>query len=208
VQENRGGQSVTITVKRVTGPELAPYIEDLAYLRIKVFRDFPYLYDGTLEYEERYLKTYLQSPRSIAVLALDGSRVVGASTGLPMTDETPDFQAPFLKSPFDVRKIFYCGESVLLAEYRGRGLYREFFKGREEHAVSLGCTLATFCAVERPEDHPLRPQNYTPPDRIWNHFGYERKDEIRTMYRWKDIDQDSETEKPMVFWIKRLPGPE
>lgn len=197
---------MTITIKHVIGPELAPYIEDLARLRINVFRDFPYLYDGTIAYEERYLNTYLQSPDSVVILALDGEKVVGASTGLPMADETPDFQAPFLQSSFDVNRIFYCGESVLLKDYRGRGIYKEFFSGREDHALALRFTYCTFCAVERPEDHPLRPADYAPLDEIWRRFGYERHDDIRTQYRWKDIDSEAETEKPMVFWMKRIGG--
>ena len=36
----------TFTFKRVTGSDIAPHVEDLARLRIEVFREFPYLYDG------------------------------------------------------------------------------------------------------------------------------------------------------------------
>ncbi len=39
--------------------ELAACIDDLADLRISVFREYPYLYDGNLEYEKKYLKQYL-----------------------------------------------------------------------------------------------------------------------------------------------------
>ncbi|MBI1777190.1 MAG: hypothetical protein HYR63_17775 [Proteobacteria bacterium] len=35
-----------ITVERVTGTELERRIADLARLRIEVFREWPYLYDG------------------------------------------------------------------------------------------------------------------------------------------------------------------
>jgi hypothetical protein len=93
--------SETITVKILSGPEIEAYIPDLARLRIEVFRDFPYLYDGTTEYEERYLHTYVESPESVVVLALDGERAVGASTGLPMEDETPEFKRPFLEHGYD-----------------------------------------------------------------------------------------------------------
>ena len=34
----------------------APYLEDVAHLRIAVFREFPYLYDGDPGYEARYLQ--------------------------------------------------------------------------------------------------------------------------------------------------------
>lgn len=42
-----------ITLKQVTGAELASVVPELARLRIRVFREFPYLYDGTWEYEEK-----------------------------------------------------------------------------------------------------------------------------------------------------------
>src|SRR5690606_17923419 len=113
---------------------ILPHLNALAELRIAVFRDFPYLYDGSLEYEERYLRTYANSPDSVIVLVRDGQRVVGASSGIPLADETEELKRPFLEQGLDVDRIFYCGESVLLAEYRGRGLGVRFFQEREAHA--------------------------------------------------------------------------
>lgn len=189
----------------LSGSAIAPYLADLARLRISVFREFPYLYDGTEEYEARYLQTYLNSPASIAVLVLDGEKIVGASTGLPMAHEEVDFQKPFITHGFNPQTLFYCAESVLLPEYRGRGLYKTFFQGREDHARQLGgFTHLTFCGVERPADHPLRPARYTPLDTIWRRFGYEQHPELRTTYTWKDINEVAESPKPMVFWVKTL----
>lgn len=189
----------------LSGPEIAPHLADLARLRITIFREFPYLYDGTEEYEARYLQTYINSPDSIAVLVVDENRIVGASTGLPMSHEEPSFQKPFVEQGYDPQTLFYCAESVLLPEYRGRGIYKTFFQGRENHARKLGgLTHATFCGVERPADHPLRPANYMPLDAIWRKFGYEQHPELRTTYVWKDINDNTESPKPMVFWTKAL----
>ena len=68
----------TLTVRPATGDEVRVAIPDLARLRQAVFRAFPYLYEGSAEYEERYLRTYLGSPGAVVVLARDGERVVGA----------------------------------------------------------------------------------------------------------------------------------
>jgi GNAT superfamily N-acetyltransferase len=197
----------SLSIRRFTGhdPELRRHLPDLARLRIQVFRDFPYLYDGTLEYEEKYLKTYIDCPESVIVLVLDGDKVVGATTGLPMDAETPEFQKPFLEHGYDPKKIFYCGESVLLKNYRGRGIYPKFFEEREGHARALGrFDLVAFCCVQRPEDHPLRPADYVPLDRIWSKFGYVKHPELATTYTWKDVDEPEESPKPMVFWLKSL----
>lgn len=87
-----------ITIKTLTGQdaELHEYLLDLAHLRIEVFREFPYLYNGNLDYEKNYLATYLQCPQSVVLLALNGAEVIGASTGIPLTEENKDFQQPFL----------------------------------------------------------------------------------------------------------------
>ncbi|MGR7919757.1 GNAT family N-acetyltransferase [Zobellella denitrificans] len=186
------------------GAELAPWLNALAELRIRVFRDYPYLYDGSLEYEMAYLAPYLRCEDSLCLLALDGDRVVGASTGLPLAREVDEFQAPFLARGVAVEDIFYCAESVLLPDYRGRGLYRAFFAGRETHAKHLGFAQAAFCAVVRPEDHPLKPAGYRPLTTIWARFGYHPVPGLDTRFRWKDRDQADETDKPMQFYLKSL----
>ena len=122
----------TVTFKRLSGAAIVPFVRDLARLRIDIFREYPYLYDGDEDYELNYLKTYVQSPRSIVMLVFDGNRLVGATTGLPMADETTEFQRPFLDRDLDVRGIFYCGESVLRPSCRGRGIYRQLFRARED----------------------------------------------------------------------------
>ncbi len=197
----------TLTIKRITGRDrdLESYLEDLAQLRIKVFRAFPYLYDGSIDYEMSYLETYTSCPESIVVLVMDGEQVVGATTGLPLDAETAEFQKPFIDAGYDASRIFYCAESVLLSEYRGRGVYPKFFEEREGHARSIGrFDTCAFCCVERPENHPLRPADYVPLDSIWSRFGYTKHPELRTSYSWKDVDETKESEKPMVFWLKTL----
>ena len=42
----------SLTLKTETGRGIEKYLHDLAKLRIEVFREFPYLYDGSPEYEK------------------------------------------------------------------------------------------------------------------------------------------------------------
>lgn len=196
---------MSLAINRLSGEQITPYLDDLARLRIEVFRRFPYLYDGDMDYERRYLETYARSPGSLFVLARDDERVVGVATGIPMTDETEAFKGPFIEQGYDPERIFYFGESVLLPEYRGQGIGVTFFDHREAFAREQGSfTHCCFCAVERPENHPLRPASYQPLGEFWKNRGYRKVPELRTWYSWKDIDESHETEKPMTFWIKRL----
>lgn len=197
----------TFIFRRVTGAGIAPYVPDLARLRIEVFREYPYLYDGDEDYERKYLQTYVNSPRSLAVLVYDGATLIGASTGLPLADETAEFQRPFVEHGYDIGRIFYCGESVLRREYRGRGIYKHLFQAREQHAASLpGIALCTFCGVQRPADHPRRPAGYAGMSAIWQRFGYTERPELQTQYVWKDIDEAEPSAKTMRFWTKPIAG--
>ena len=71
-------------IRTVSGEELVAAIPALARLRMTVFRDYPYLYDGSEAYEAGYLRTYAASGAAMAVLAREGDTIVGASTGVPM----------------------------------------------------------------------------------------------------------------------------
>ncbi|MBN0084537.1 GNAT family acetyltransferase, partial [Pseudomonas aeruginosa] len=104
------------------GPDIAEWFDTVAHLRAKVFRSFPYLYEGDIEYEKHYLSMYARSADSLLVLALADDVVVGASTGLPLGDAEPAFQVPFADRGIPMEAVFYCGESVLLPAFRGLGL--------------------------------------------------------------------------------------
>jgi GNAT superfamily N-acetyltransferase len=194
-----------LEVRSVAGRELQSVLPDLARLRIAVFRDWPYLYDGTLEYEEKYLAKFAKADGAVCVVARDGGTIVGASTAAPMAEHADEFGEPFLKAGYDLAKIVYCGESVLLKSHRGHGLGHAFFDGREAQARRLGgFTHSTFCRVVRPDSHPLKPKDYVPLDGFWRKRGYAPVEGLVAAYPWKDIDQPVETEKPMQFWMKAL----
>lgn len=193
---------MSLTVTPTTGEALRAALPDLARLRMAVFREFPYLYEGSPEYEERYLGTYLEAPGALVLLARDGERVVGASTALPLVQETAEIQAPFLTSAFDPGDVLYLGESVLLPEYRGLGVGHRFFDEREAHAARLGLPVTAFCAVRRPEGHPARPKGSRPLNAFWQSRGYVERPDLETAMTWRDVGEAGETAKPMRFWVR------
>ena len=194
---------MTVTTRVLTGDDLAAALDDVARLRIAVFRDWPYLYDGDQDYERDYLRAY-QSPGAVVVVAEDAGRIVGASTGAPMADHAADFGAAFADRPEPLSEIFYCAESVLLPEYRGHGLGHAFFDAREAHARSLGARYTAFCSVIRPADHPSRPEQYRPLDKFWRKRGYAPLPGVIAHYSWRDLGADAETDKPLQFWMRSL----
>jgi GNAT superfamily N-acetyltransferase len=194
-------------VATCSGPDLAAAIPEIAALRVQVFRAWPYLYDGDAAYEEAYLRPYLRSPRAAVVLARRGGRIVGASTCLPLADETDNIQAPILARGWDPADFFYFGESVLLPELRGRGVGVAFFEHRQAHARAVAnCRFACFCAVLRPDNHPARPPGFVPLDEFWTRRGFVRRPDLTCEISWKDLGETAETAKRLVFWMKSLTG--
>lgn len=188
------------------GADIRSVFEPLAQLRIAVFRDFPYLYEGSLDYEREYLHTYAAASRALLFAAFDGPAMVGATTCIPLADETEEVQSPFRAADFDLSAVFYFGESILLPAYRGLGLGHRFFDAREAHAARFDTyRLAAFCAVERPADHPMRPPHYRPLDGFWEKRGYRKAPELHTQFAWPDLGEQISSLKTMTFWTRPLP---
>ena len=196
---------MTIAIAALTGAAIRPALADLARLRIEVFREWPYLYDGSYAYERDYFANFAESAGAVVVVARDGGRIVGAATGAPTGGHAEELAAPFRDAGYDIQPLFYLGESVLLRGYRGRGIGHAFFDGREGHARALGgFTHASFCAVVRPADHPQRPADYRPLDAFWRKRGYEPVPGLVGSFQWLDIGAAEETAKPMQYWMKTL----
>lgn len=192
-------------IRPVTGDELLAALPALARLRIRVFREWPYLYDGTLEYEQKYLNKFKQDPKAVIVVARDKDEIVGASTASPLLGHADEFAEPFRNKGYDPTKIFYFGESVLLGEYRGRGIGKAFFNAREQHAKQAGnYTHAAFCAVIRDMHDPRKPQDYQPLDTFWAKRGFAKEDGLLANYAWKEPDSQTDIPHQLQFWIKQL----
>jgi len=191
-----------IEILRLSGSDITWYISHLAELRIRVFREFPYLYLGIKDYEEKYLKRYTNSDDTVIVLAKSGDKIVGASTGMPMKDEDKMVYSSFITAGLEPEKYFYFGESVLLKPYRGIGIGVRFFEERESHAKEIGYNFTTFCAVDRPIDHPRRPADYKSLDKFWENRGYVQFPELKATFKWKDLDDHADSPKSLTFWIK------
>lgn len=188
----------------LSGADILAVVPELARLRVTVFRDWPYLYDGSLDYERKYLAKYARLDRSTLVIARDGDAVVGASTALPLADAEPELRAPFAAAGIDIGNVYYYGESVLLSPYRGQGAGVRFFAERDARARALSFSIAAFCGVVRPADHPARPADYVPLDAFWAKRGFVEHPDLTASFEWRDVGETAPTRKPMAFWLKRL----
>ena len=179
-------------------------IPALSDLRIRIFRGWPYLYDGTADYEAAYLAEYMSAPNAVLIVATDDDAVIGAATASPMAGQKAEFQLPLLDYGLDVARIFYFGESVLLPDYHGQGIGHQFFDAREAAARAAGADQAAFCAVVRPPDHPMRPDAPRDLAPFWRARGYAPLEGLTTMLKWQDLGDAVESPHQMQFWMRDL----
>lgn len=196
-----------IQITRLSGEAIRPCLPEVARLRIGVFREYPYLYDGSEAYERDYLQVYVEAARSVVVLAIKDGEIIGASTGLPLEEADEAFRKPFEESGIDPRDVFYFGESILKPSERGQGIGHRFFDEREAHAREHGFSVTAFCAVERQPDHPMKPADYRANDAFWNKRGYVKTPSLCAELDWKQVDEpQQEVCNSLVFWTKNWGG--
>lgn len=83
-----------ITEQLLTGSAIADAVDDLATLRLEIFPEYPYLYQGRREDELAYLNSYAEAPDACVILARDGITVIGAATGMPLVHEDSNCATP------------------------------------------------------------------------------------------------------------------
>ncbi len=186
------------------GPAVHPYLSEIARLRITIFREYPYLYKGSQESEATYLQAYAEAPDACVFVVRDGETIIGAVTGVPLSREPASFTASFAGSPFPLDSVYYLGELLFLPAYRGQGLGSRLMNEFGEHVRALGrYRYLAGATIERPENHPLRPDGYHPIDGLMINAGFTKHPELKVTLPWPDLDGNI-TENTMVFWVKEL----
>lgn len=197
--------SPDIKIITVTGDKVKTWIPQIAALRIEVFREYPFFYNGDLEYEERYLKKFTTLKDAILVLAFDKETLIGISTGFPFIYDAEDLKELFVKAGRNPQDYFCFGESVLRKSYRGLGIGKKFFDEREAHVKALNhYKYICFYTVVRPAEDPHRPADYRPLAPFWTSRGYMEHKELVGTVSYQEIGEPEETPKKMVFWIKKV----
>jgi GNAT superfamily N-acetyltransferase len=193
-----------ITEQLLTGAAIADVLDSLATLRLAIFPEYPYLYQGRREDELTYLGTYAEAPDACVILAYDGHTVIGAATGMPIIHEDAQMLNAFAGASFSLNEVYYVGELLFRPAYRNCGLGQKLLDRLESHIRSLGRYRTLTCAtVERPDDHPLRPLNYIPITRFLARTGFDRLTGVATSFMWRETD-GVKRDHPMQFWIKEL----
>lgn len=194
-----------ISISILTDIQVNQYIEAVARLRIAIFKEYPYLYDGNFEYEIDYLKKFIDTPDSMIVILKDQEHIVGAITGLPLKYEDEIIKKPWLDQHKSIEKIYYFSEILIYPDYRGKGLGRELFEAAKATARDFsGYDCFALATVIRADNHPSKPAGYKALDNFWIRNGYHKDETLICQIPWKEIDETVESSKPLVFWLKMI----
>ncbi|HLB52190.1 MAG TPA: GNAT family N-acetyltransferase [Chlamydiales bacterium] len=189
----------------VTGNLFKQYINTVANLRMSIFKEYPYLYDGSMTYEAEYLKSYAVSKNSILIIVKDKEKIVGAITGIPLMETDEMFRIPFVKHHFPVRSIFYLGEILLLKEYRGKGIGYKMYKMFEDLVrKNKQYEKIAIAEVLRDKNDPRKPENYVSVHKLWERLGYIEHSEMIMQAPYKEIGGAGKVPHSLIFSFKDL----
>jgi len=198
-----------IEIKRYQGEDINAEIGLLSDFRLRYFREFPYLYVGTKEYEQDYLMSYLSDPTTRLFLARDrDGMVVGVAIGTMLSPELKILcQADELSQCAELmsEQFFYFGEMIFVPEYRSKGAGKQLLEELKKSGRQQGANRYCFFAVDRANDDIRRPADYVDPAVFFQKFGFE-KTNISVSYDWPTIQADGRIEEStnrLWLWVDR-----
>lgn len=188
----------------VTGQQFQQHINTIAALRILIFKEYPYLYDGDIQTEMDYLKSYSKSKNSVLIIVKDKQKVIGAVIGIPLAEADEIILPPFAQNQ-SIHSIFYLGEILLLKEYRGKGIGYQMYRMFEDlvrqkkqyHKIAIA-------EVIRDQHDPRKPKNYISVHKLLERLGYVKHPEMVILASYKEVDSTGKIPHSLVYSFKDL----
>jgi len=187
--------------------DLASVLPFIAEQRMSCFSGYPYLYDGTFEYEMSYLSWFANLLQSAAVVVYYEQKPVGFLTGVAAVsfgEHFTDSQQAFESQGLDFASYYYFSECIVVPGHRGHNLSEQMFALLEEYALRNGFTK--FCFVTEEHDyHLLKPASYISLGKHWERLGY-TKSNIEIRQRWKTFQADgtsTDSDHTLTYWLKK-----
>ena len=197
-----------VSYQLFAGQDLYAWIECIGQWRIDTFCHFPYLYSGNIENEQKYMRAFASGSNAFLCVAFVANAPVGIITASPLlTDKSIAKGSPaeaFQHKGLNPAEYFYLGEVIVLPEFRGAGVGIELLRRAEQEVQRRKFSHLALLCVERSEQHPLRPKDYSAPDPLWIRMGFQ-KTEMKMEFEWLAFEPsglDRLQKHMMVFWTK------
>lgn len=191
-----------LTLSTLSGSEARKYFQQIASMRINMFKGYPYFYEGSFDCEKEYLESYFNSTHSKVLLVLKDEQIVGFSTSIPLK-EMEVVRSAFSKKQIDTSQYLYIGETLIEEPFRTPELLRKISEFHEAQAKNTGYSRLVCMVVKRDHSHPLRPANYRALEPVQD-LGYKLLEEIEVKQKWERTDTHQREENCLDIWTKPI----
>lgn len=203
-KSNEEGHS-SITLEVLRGKELLSNISKLTKLRLAIYQEYPYLYEGNSAFEESYLSLFANSNESMLIIAKDNHQIIGAISGLPLDMAQKEIREVFIQSEIEIKDYYALCDVIVLKQYRSKGvgsiLCEEFLKQLQKKKRYK--KLVLWQIVKAPDD-PKRPKSYFSPDGFWQKLGFIKNPGLMCFLKWIEISETKESSHRFEFWLRDL----
>jgi len=194
-------QNVTFEVLK--GSQIKSIEKSFADLRITIFREYPYLYEGDLSTEKHYFDMF--GDNTICITAKDGAAIIGISIGTPLQEVLKRFLEPLTEAHINVKRMFYLADLLVLKSYRGQRIGHALYELFEKEVQKTG-QFSTIIVreISKSPDDPKKPSDYHSLDFFWNKRGFKKIDGISQQDKWKAIGDEDISLHTMIYQVKNL----
>lgn len=195
-------------IRHLTGEAIREHSAAIARLRIRVFREYPYCYEGNEDYERHYLTGLIEDKQALVLVAEEAGEIVAAATSLPLmgpADITAAAVPLFRGAQEDPTNYYYFSEILVLPPYRQRGIAGTFYRKRMQFAQDLGYRHLCFAAVI---NQAPKPAGYFDPTPLWHKLGFTPRPELVIDYSWPTRQGDGrvvDQVHQLMFWTGNGP---
>lgn len=186
-----------IHLETFKGNAISPYIQDITDLSLTIYREYPYLYEGTEEEYMPFIEYYSYSQNGIACILFDNDKPIGVAIGMPMNEMREKYKQPLLNyyTETDFDSLFYLGEFLLLKEYRGQGFSKQMYLELEQQVRKTGFSSKIFfCEID----------NYRSLDKFWSKLGFKLCGNLSFTVYWRNVSELEDSPHNMIYLMKSL----
>lgn len=201
-QELSDGYSMDILVGD-TIEQILPFTQQMC---LTYYREYPYLYEGTLEEQQACHSWFSKLKHSAVAIAYYDNKPVGFLSGASFVDFAEHYTGSltvFKNAGLDPAQYYYFADVIIEKEHRGHSLCKKLFAALEQYASNLG--YAKNClVVESHATHPCKPADYRELGDLWIRLGY-TESPATISFKWNTIQSDGTQERQehiLRYWIK------
>lgn len=170
-------------IKIYTPETMLEKSREIGALRIEIFREWPYLYEGEIEEASTYLKDYIKDESGRLITLENEGEILGMVTGIAVAFYDAHLLAE--TSP----RYYYWGDFILKKAYRGHQLGQQLFDAAREVFKTLDFDTLLMAMIKRDAFDPRRPKEARDMREFAKKVGF-KSNGVSLFYKWREIGEE------------------